>query len=245
MPYTEWVNTKLYPKGGIGLKEKGLTIIRLFAGFFLYSAGIVMTINANIGLAPWDVFHQGLSKTFGITIGQASIGIGIIIVIINSLFREKVGWGSLGNMLFIGVFVDLLMLNHIIPEFENLVLRVLMMFSGMFVIGVATYLYIGVGLGAGPRDGLMVALTKRTGKSVRLVRNTIETAVVIVGYLLGGSVGAGTLVMALTIGVFVQLAFQLFKFDVKKVEHRFIDEDIKLFKKMLTQPKRDVGVGGK
>jgi uncharacterized membrane protein YczE len=239
------VNTKLYPKGGIGLKEKGLTIIRLFAGFFLYSAGIVMTINANIGLAPWDVFHQGLSKTIGITIGQASIGIGIIIVIINGLFREKVGWGSLGNMLFIGVFVDLLMLNHIIPEFENLVLRVLMMFSGMFVIGVATYLYIGVGLGAGPRDGLMVALTKRTGKSVRLVRNTIETAVVIVGYLLGGSVGAGTLVMALTIGVFVQLAFQLFKFDVKKVEHRFIDEDIKLFKKMLAQPKRDVGVGGK
>ncbi len=245
MPYTEWVNTKLYPKGGIGLKEKGLTIIRLFAGFFLYSAGIVMTINANIGLAPWDVFHQGLSKTFGITIGQASIGIGIIIVIINSLFREKVGWGSLGNMLFIGVFVDLLMLNHIIPEFENLVLRVLMMFSGMFVIGVATYLYISVGLGAGPRDGLMVALTKRTGKSVRLVRNTIETVVVIIGYFLGGSVGVGTLVMALTIGVFVQLAFQLFKFDVKKVEHRFIDEDIKLLKKMLTQPKRDVGAGGK
>jgi uncharacterized membrane protein YczE len=239
------VNTKLYPKGGIGLKEKGLTIIRLFAGFFLYSAGIVMTINANIGLAPWDVFHQGLSKTFGITIGQASIGIGIIIVIINSLFREKVGWGSLGNMLFIGVFVDLLMLNHIIPEFENLVLRVLMMFSGMFVIGVATYLYISVGLGAGPRDGLMVALTKRTGKSVRLVRNTIETVVVIIGYFLGGSVGVGTLVMALTIGVFVQLAFQLFKFDVKKVEHRFIDEDIKLLKKMLTQPKRDVGAGGK
>lgn len=204
-----------------------------------------MTINANIGLAPWDVFHQGLSKTFGITIGQASIGIGIIIVIINSLFREKVGWGSLGNMLFIGVFVDLLMLNHIIPEFENLVLRVLMMFSGMFVIGVATYLYISVGLGAGPRDGLMVALTKRTGKSVRLVRNTIETVVVIIGYFLGGSVGVGTLVMALTIGVFVQLAFQLFKFDVKKVEHRFIDEDIKLLKKMLTQPKRDVGAGGK
>ena len=227
------------------MKEKGLTIIRLFAGFFLYSAGIVMTINANIGLAPWDVFHQGLSKTFGITIGQASIGIGIIIIIINSLFKEKVGWGSLSNMLFIGVFVDILMLNHIIPEFENLVLRALMMFSGMFVIGVATYLYISVGLGAGPRDGLMVALTKRTGKSVRLVRNTIETVVVIIGYFLGGTVGVGTLVIALTIGVFVQLAFQLFKFDVKKVEHRFIDEDIKLLKKMLTQPKRDVGAGGK
>ncbi len=232
-------------KGGTELKGKGLTIIKLFAGLFLYAAGIVMTINANIGLAPWDVFHQGLSKTFGITIGQASIGIGIIIIIINSLFKEKVGWGSLSNMLFIGVFVDILMLNHIIPEFENPVLRALMMFSGMFVIGVATYLYISVGLGAGPRDGLMVALTKRTGKSVRLVRNTIETVVVIIGYFLGGTVGVGTLVIALTIGVFVQLAFQLFKFDVKKVEHRFIDEDIKLLKKMLTQPKRDVGAGGK
>ena len=196
------------------MKGKGLTIIKLFAGLFLYAAGIVMTINANIGLAPWDVFHQGLSKTFGITIGQASIGIGIIIIIINSLFKEKVGWGSLSNMLFIGVFVDILMLNHIIPEFENLVLRALMMFSGMFVIGVATYLYISVGLGAGPRDGLMVALTKRTGKSVRLVRNTIETVVVIIGYF-GRDGWSRDLVIALTIGVFVQLAFQLFKFDVK------------------------------
>ena len=85
---------------------------------------------------PLGCIPSGPSKTFGITIGQASIGIGIIIIIINSLFKEKVGWGSLSNMLFIGVFVDILMLNHIIPEFENLVLRALMMFSGMFVIGV-------------------------------------------------------------------------------------------------------------
>ena len=236
---------QILSNGGIELKEKGLTIIRLFAGLFLYAVGIVMTINANIGLAPWDVFHQGLSKTFGITIGQASIGIGIIIVIINSLFKEKVGWGTLSNMIFIGMFVDFLMLNHIIPEFENLVLRALMMFSGMFVLGVATYLYIGVGLGAGPRDGLMVALTKRTGKSVRLVRNTIETVVVIIGYFLGGTVGAGTLIMALTIGVFVQLAFQLFKFDVKKVEHRFIDEDIRHIRKLLAPKATDVNADGK
>ena len=227
------------------MKEKGLLVIRLFTGLFLYAAGIVMTINANIGLAPWDVFHQGISKTFGITIGQASIGIGIIIVIINSLFKEKIGWGSLSNMLFIGVFVDLLMLNHIIPEFGNMAARVAMMVLGMFVIGVATFLYIGVGLGAGPRDGLMVALTKRTGRSVRLVRNAIETGVVIIGYLMGGSVGIGTLAMALTIGVFVQLAFQLFKFDVNKVEHRFIGEDIKLLRKMLARPRRDVDAGGR
>lgn len=227
------------------MKETGLRVIRLFVGIFLYSTGIALTINANIGLAPWDVLHQGLSKTIGITIGQASIGMGIIIVIINSIMKENVGWGTLSNMLFVGVFLDLLLLNHLIPVFENIVARVAMMFGGMFVLGVASFLYIGVGLGAGPRDGLMVGLTKRTGKSVRLIRSSIETCVVGMGYLLGGSVGAGTLIMALSIGYFVQLAFQLFKFDVNNVEHRFIDQDIKALKKLMHPKATDVDADGR
>lgn len=210
-----------------------LRILKLFGGLFLYAVGIVFTVNANIGLAPWEAFHQGISKTIGITMGQASIAMGLIVVIANSIMKERLGLGTLANMLFIGLFMDLLMLNHLIPIYENIVARVVMMVLGMFAIGVATYLYIGAGWGAGPRDGLMVALTKKTGKSVRLIRGAIETCVVILGYLMGGSIGAGTLIMALFIGFFVQLAFQLFKFDVTKVKHRFIDEDLKAMKVLL------------
>lgn len=225
------------------MKETGRCIIRLFVGFFLFAAGIVMTINAHVGLAPWDVFHQGISNTVGITMGQASISLGIIIVLISGLLGEKPGWGTLGNMIFIGIFIDFLMLNHIIPEFQNIIAKLAMMVTGMFTIGVASFLYLSAGMGAGPRDGLMVVLTKRTGKSVRLIRSTIETGAVILGYIMGGSVGAGTLIMALTIGYFVQLAFGLFKFDVNKVEHRSVDHDIKLVRKMLSRSKTDVDAG--
>ncbi len=222
----------------------GLRLFKLFAGLFLYAVGIVMTINVNIGLAPWEAFHQGISRSTGITIGQASIAMGLIIVIVNAVMKEKLGFGTLSNMLFIGLFMDLLMLNHLIPVYKNIIARMAMMILGMFIIGIATYLYISAGWGAGPRDGLMVVLTKKTGKSVRLVRSSIETLVVTIGYLMGGSIGAGTLIMALFIGFFVQLAFQLFKFDVTAIEHRYLDEDIKMLKKLLTHSKSDVNADG-
>lgn len=215
------------------MKKIVFCILRLFTGLFLYAVGIVMIINANLGLAPWEVFHQGLTNIINITMGQANILIGFILIIINTIFKEKLGWGTIFNMLFIGVFMDILMLNNIIPVFEGFLSRLIMMLLGMFVIGVASYLYIGSGLGAGPRDGLMVALTKKTNKSVRFVRNSIETSVLIIGYLLGGFIGIGTLITALTVGHFVQFAFKIFKFDVKEVKHRFIDEDIKLIKSKL------------
>jgi uncharacterized membrane protein YczE len=133
-----------------------LRVARLFVGLFLYAVGIVMTINANLGLGPWDVFHQGLSKTVGITMGQASIFMGVLIVLINYITGEKLGWGTLCNMIFIGLFMDFLMIYKLIPIFENLILQILMLLGGMFVIGLASYFYIGAGLGSGPRDGLMV-----------------------------------------------------------------------------------------
>jgi uncharacterized protein len=202
-------------------------VAKLYLGLFLYALGIVMTINANLGLAPWEVFHQGLSKNIGITMGQASIYVGIAFVILDSLFGERLGWGTLSNMIFIGVFLDILMLNHLVPVFQSLVPRFIEMLLGMFTIGMASYFYISAALGSGPRDGLMVALTKRTTKSVRFLRNCIEFSVLAVGYVLGGSVGIGTVIMALTAGYFVQFAFKIFKFNIKETKHRFIDEDIK------------------
>lgn len=208
---------------------------RLFLGLFLYAVGIVMTINANLGLGSWDVFHQGLSMTIGITMGQASIAMGIIIVIINYFVGEKLGWGTLSNMLFIGLFMDILMINSLIPIYENTILQIIMMLGGMFIIGLASYFYIGAGLGSGPRDGLMVLLTKKTGKSVRFIRNCIEVTVLIAGYFLGGFVGVGTIINALGIGYSVQFVFKLFKFDVKAVKHRYVEDDIRFIKELFVK----------
>jgi len=212
-------------------------VVRLFIGIFLYAVGIVLTINANLGLAPWDVFHQGMTKLISITMGEASIAVGIILVIFNSVLGERLGWGTLCNMLFIGLFIDLLMLNHIIPIVHGIILGVVMMFLGMVVIGVASYFYISAELGSGPRDGLMIALTKKTGKSVRFIRNAIELSALMVGYLLGGFVGIGTLIMAIVLGYIIQFTFKVFKFDVRRIRHRFIDQDFKDLKEKLAKRK--------
>ena len=224
------------------MKKVLLTLGRLFTGLFLYALGIVFTINASLGLSPWDVFHQGISKLTGITMGQASIIIGLLIVVLDWVLGEKVGLGTICNMLFIGIFMDLLMLNHLVPVFHNIILRAIMMLLGMFIIGIASYFYIGAALGSGPRDGLMLALTKKTNKSVRFIRNCIEFIVLVVGYFSGGTVGFGTLIMVFGGGYFVQFAFKIFKFDVKKVKHTFIDDYARFIKEKLSYNKKDSNI---
>jgi len=215
------------------MKTMTLRIIKLFAGLFIFAVGIVMTINANLGLSPWDAFHQGIAIVTHITIGQANIIVGFIVLVLNRLLGERIGWGTVSNMLFIGLFMDYLMFNNIIPVFSRFIPSVLLLLLGMFLIGIASYLYISAGFGSGPRDGLMVALTAKTGKSVRFIRNSIEGSVLTAGYLLGGSIGIGTVINALIIGYIVQFVFKMFKFDVNKVEHRYIDKDIKLIWRLL------------
>lgn len=151
--------------------KSALAFIKLFFGYFVCAVGIVMTINSNLGLAPWDVFHQGLSNLTGITIGRAHILTGISIVALSSIFGEKVGWGTIFNMLFIGIFIDFLMLNNLIPIFNKFLPSLIMMLLGLLVLGFGCYLYLSVGWGSGPRDGLMIALVKKSNKSVRFIKN--------------------------------------------------------------------------
>jgi uncharacterized membrane protein YczE len=217
-----------------------MRVARLFLGLFLFATGIVMTINANLGLSPWDVYHQGLSKNIHITMGQASISMGFIIVLLNYLQGERIGWGTICNMLFVGIFMDILMLNNVIPVFNNITLKLIMLIGGMFVIGFASFLYLGSGFGSGPRDGLMIALSKRTKKPIGIIRNFIEITVLIVGFFLGGTVGVGTVVTAGMIGFCVQLVFKLLKFDVKKIKHRYIDEDLRFLKNKIFKNSKDI-----
>ena len=208
------------------MKTVSLKIARLMLGLFLYGLGIQLTINARLGLAPWDVFHQGLSKQFGLTMGGAIIISGAAIMLFDIFLKEKIGWGTISNVYFIGAFIDMIEIANLVPFPENIYLRFLMMLLGMATISMATYLYLGAQLGSGPRDGLMVAFTKLTNKPVGLVRSAIEITALFIGYLMGGKVGWGTLIMSLGLGFFTQTTFRIFKFDVKEVVHRYIDQDI-------------------
>lgn len=217
------------------MKRNVLRIIKLFTGFFVCALGIVMTINANIGFAPWEVFHQGFVNLTGITIGRVSIIVGFILVIIDHVMGEKIGWGTLGNMLFVGLITDFLLFKKLIPTFDGFLPSLIMLLLGAFVLGFGMYLYLDAGLGSGPRDGLMMFLVKRTGKSVRLIKTCVEFMAAMVGYMLGGYIGIGTLIMAMTAGYLTQLAFGIVKFDVSEVQHRFIDDDIRWIKEKLRE----------
>lgn len=200
-------------------------------GLFLFSIGIVLTINAELGVAPWDVFHQGLSRITGITIGQVAIALGVLIVVLDLYLGQAIGWATLLNMILIGSFMDILMLNNLIPVAESAMEGMAMIFVGLVIQAMGFAIYLSQGMGAGPRDGLMVALTRRTGKSVRFVKSGIELIVVSAGILLGGSFGIGTVIMATMGGLVFQTVFKPLKFDMGKVEHRFIQDDIAARKK--------------
>lgn len=191
-------------------------IFRLLLGFICCAFGTVMAIQSNLGLSPWDVFHQGLSNITGLTIGQASIIVGLIVVTTTLLLKLEIGLGTIANMIIIGFFIDLIIYIDIIPLSSTLFSGVLMLIGSLVMMAIGSYFYISCKMGCGPRDGLMVVLVRVTGKSVGVIRFFIELSVLIVGWLLGGKVGIGTLITVMTVGSCVQLVFKIFKFDVKK-----------------------------
>lgn len=191
----------------------------LFFGFMLYGVGILATLYATLGASPWDVFHMGVVNHTSLTLGQVSQLTGFVILAVSYFLGVKIGLGSVFNMIFVGIFIDLIELFHIFRTPESLVGKILMLIMGIIVIGWASYFYLKVSLGAGPRDGLMEVLVKKFNKPVWMIRGAIELTVLIIGYFLGGPVGLGTLITSLTIGFSVQLAFKIGKYDSKSVKH--------------------------
>lgn len=197
-------------------------IIRVIFGFFLFALGIMITVKADFGLAPWDVFHIGLAERLGITFGTVVIIVGVIIIVINWFFKERIGVGTIMNVFMIGWFIDLIIYIDVIPTPQSYILKVIMILGGLFIIGIGTYYYLSAGLGIGPRDGLMVIIAKRSKKPIGLGRSLIEISVLIIGYFLGGKVWIGTVIISLFVGVFIQIVFKIFKFDPKKTEHKYL-----------------------
>jgi uncharacterized membrane protein YczE len=177
-------------------------IVRCVVGLALFGAGIALIIDADLGAAPWDVFHTGVSDLTGVPVGTVIILTGAALLLLWIPLREQPGLGTVLNAVEIGLVVDLVL--PIVPEPDQLALRLVMMFGGVAVIGLGSALYIGAGLGPGPRDGLMTGIARR-GVSVRAARTGIEVLVLVVGVALGGAIGLGTAVFALGIGPLVQL----------------------------------------
>ena len=177
--------------------------LMLFSGFLAWGFGLALFVRANLGLGPWDAFHQGLGFQLGITIGTASMIAGLIVLLFWIPLRQRPGLGTVFNVLTIGPFTDLGL--WLLPqEIENLWLRGAMLAGGMACIGLGSALYLPAGLGAGPRDGLMMGLHDKLGWSIRLSRTAVEASALAIGWAMGGTVGIGTVVFALGVGPLVQ-----------------------------------------
>ncbi|MGV0739095.1 hypothetical protein ABQF35_20930 [Mycobacterium syngnathidarum] len=179
----------------------------LLIGLCGYGASMAMMVRAGLGLDPWDVFHQGLTRHSPLSLGMASAVVGAVVLLAWIPLRNRPGIGTVANVIVIAVTVDATL--AVLPAPAAMPVRIAMMIGAVVLNAVSTVLYIGAGLGPGPRDGLMTGLVARTGLSVRLVRTAIEATVLAVGALLGGTIGIGTVVYAFGIGPLVQLFLRL------------------------------------
>jgi uncharacterized membrane protein YczE len=176
-------------------------LTQLYAGLLLYGASMALQIRAGLGLDPWDVFHQGVADRTGLSFGTVVIIVGALVLLAWIPLRQRPGFGTVSNVIVIGLAVDAALAR--IPAAGSLPVAVAMLLAGVGLNGIAGGAYIGAGLGPGPRDGLMTGLVGRTGRSVRLVRTSIEVGVLVAGAALGGTVGVGTVVYAVSIGPLV------------------------------------------
>ena len=188
-------------------------LARCITGLAFFGFGITLFLRANLGLAPWDLFHKGLSKKLDISIGLVIVGVGLLLLLLWIPLRQRPGVGTILNALEIGFVVNLT--KPLVGEPDQLIIRVLMVIAGVIVIGLGSALYIGAGLGSGPRDGLMLGLSKRSiaGRqiSIRVARTVVEISVMVAGLFLGGSIGIGTLIFMFGIGPLVQLILPRFE----------------------------------
>ena len=177
-------------------------------GLFIYGIGLAMMVDAGIGIAPWDVLAQGLSKQTSLSFGQATVAVSAMVLLLWIPLRVKPGLGTLMNAIFVGLFADLAM--PFIPQPELYWQQLLLFLAGMVIISYATGLYISCGMGKGPRDGLNVGLSQRFNQPFWIARTAVEILVVTLGFLLGGQVREGTLIFALAIGYLNQVGMRIF-----------------------------------
>lgn len=175
---------------------------------------------------------SGLSNKLGITIGTATIIVAALTMIADFVFGDNIGWGTVANMVLVGLFMDMIIYSGYIPTSSSLVSGLALLIGGLIVLSFGMVLYMDSGLGSGPRDGLMVCLQKKTGKSANVVKVTMDISALVIGILLGGKVGIGTIISAFGLGLAIKVVFKACRFDGTKVENRYIIDDIRYVKRV-------------
>jgi uncharacterized membrane protein YczE len=185
--------------------------VSLVFGLFLFAFGIVLLLESGLGLSPWDVLAQGISDKTSLSFGTANIAIAVVVLVVAWALGARIGPGTVANAVLIGLFVDWLIAIDTIDGLSDtaLAIRIVLMVAGILIIGIGTGFYVGAGMGAGPRDSLMLVTSRRSGVRIGVTRATIEVAVTVLGFALGGTVGIGTLAFAFGIGPAVELSFWL------------------------------------
>lgn len=184
-------------------------LLQLYVGLTLYGVSLALMVKAELGLSPWDVFHQGLSEVTGVSLGWVVIAVGAVVLLLWIPLRQRPGLGTVSNVVMIGLAVEAGL--WALPTPTLLSARVGFLVGGVLLNGVATGMYLGARFGPGPRDGLMTGyVARRPGRSIRLVRTVIEVSVLGAGWLLGGTVGVGTLLYAAAIGPLAHVCIPLF-----------------------------------
>ena len=191
-------------------------VTQLYIGLLLYGLAAALQVRSGLGLDPWDVFHQGLAKHIGLAIGTVVIVVGAAVLLLWIPLRQWPGLGTVSNVVLIGLSLNWSL--ALLPHTHALGWHIAEMVTGIVLCGIATGMYIGAAFGPGPRDGLMTGLARRTGRSIRLVRTGLEVTVLAAGWLLGGTVGIGTVLYALAIGPLAQIFLPIF--DVKRTTRR-------------------------
>lgn len=189
---------------------------RLVAGLWLFAAGVVLGLRSKLGVGPWDVLHDGIRQVTPLSFGVATIVVGAVLLVAGAVAGVRPGPGTLVNMVVIGVFSDAMLATGIGADLgsRGLPMRLAAVVVGVGLVAFGSALYIGAGLGSGPRDSLMLAIAARTGLRVGVVRAIIETTVLVAGVLLGGAAGIGTILFAFGIGPAVEVAFRLLRVEV-------------------------------
>lgn len=210
------------------MKGYSVRLVKLIFGLFLFALGSFLTIQANIGLASWEAFSMGIANLTNQTYGNILFFSGFVILIIDVLLMEKIGFGTILNTILIGTFVDLIQGMAVIPQMNSFISGVLMLLLGQVSICVGSYFYIGASLGCGPRDALMVALGKRLPNvPIGIIRGLIEGTVLLIGWLLGAKVGIGTVISVFGISFILEGTFKILHFDVTNIEHESVIDTVK------------------
>lgn len=197
---------------------------------FVNGFGIYLTIQANIGVAPWDVLNLGISKTLGILYGTASIAVSCTILVIDILLREPIGIAMFIDAIVVGKAVDFFNWTGIVPPCTSMLTAIPVMVLGLFVLAYTQFTYMIASLGCGPRDTLLVGLAKRVKRvPIGAVSIALLSTATLIGWLLGGPVGVGTLICAFGAGSVMQLAFATVRFDATGVRHQRLTDSAKVF----------------